>query len=123
MTNNVIRFPGQHRSAPPQTVEEVQQRVETIRRDLADEAVGAGMIGLFEALANLGIDLTDPECHSHNALICESIRAAVYKSLTLNHDFHSMVDEMFDFEYLDEGVFSYIYKIPTGFTEREEQSS
>jgi hypothetical protein len=122
MTDNVIRFPKQHRSAPPQSVEEVQERVENIRKEMADEAVGAGMVGLFEALANAGIDLTNEECHLHNALICEAIRAAVYKSLTLNHDFHSMVKEMFDFEYLDEGVFSYIYKIPTGFTEREEEA-
>lgn len=112
MTHNVIPFPKGRKLAPPQSMEEVHENISQVRTELADFAVGQGMMALFEALGKEGIDITDPEAHRCNALICESIRAAVCKALTLNHPFHSMVEEMIVFEEIDDG-FSYTYKIPT----------
>lgn len=79
-------------------------------------------MALFEALAKEGIDITGDEVHMCNALICESIRAATYKALTLNHPFHSMVEQMIEFDYTEDG-FAYSYKIPTQFEKEEEASS
>lgn len=112
MTHNVIPFPKGRKFAPPQSIEEVHENISQVRTELADFAIGQGMVALFEALAKEGVDITGSEVHMCNALICESIRAAVYKALTLNHPFHSMVEEMIVFEETDDG-FSYTYKIPT----------
>ena len=122
MTDNVVRFPKPHRFAPPQTIEEVQENVTLVRAELADRAIAEGMMALFEALAKEGIDITGDEVHMCNALICESIRAAAYKALTLNHPFHSMVEQMIEFDYTEDG-FAYSYKIPTQFEKEEEASS
>lgn len=122
MTDNVVKFPRAHRFAPPQTIEEVKENVNQVRMELADHAVAQGMIALFEALAREGIDTTGEDIHSSNALICESIRAAVYKALTLNHPFHNMIEEMIIFNETEDG-FHYTYKLPTQYETEEEASS
>ena len=123
MTNNVIQFPGYRKHAPPQTIEEVRDNIEKVRMELASEATHKAMIALFEALAKEGVDLTGDENIKDNALVCEAIKAAVCKSLTLNHNFHSMTEEMFTFEWFDEGMYSYTYKLPSEFDEEEEVNS
>lgn len=122
MTDNVVKFPRAHRFAPPQTIEEVKENVAQVRAELADHAVAQGMVALFEALAREGIDTTGDEVHSCNALICESIRAAVYKALTLNHPFHSMIEDMIIFNETEDG-FHYTYKLPTQYETEEEANS
>lgn len=122
MTDNVIKFPKPHRFAPPQTIEEVKENVALVRAELADHAISQGMMALFESLAKEGIDITGDEVHMCNALICESIRAAVYKALTLNHPFHNMVEQMIVFDYTEDG-FVYTYRIPTQYEKEEEVSS
>ena len=123
MTNNIIQFPFERMLVPPQTLEEVKDNIERVRTELAIESTQRGMIALFEALANEGVDLTGDENIKDNALIAEAIKAAIYKSLTLTHSFHTMVEEMFEFEYLDEGMCSYTYKLPLGFATEEEFNS
>lgn len=122
MTNNIVQFPFNRRLAPPQSLEEVKDNIERVRTDLANEATQRGMIALFEALAKEGVDLTGDETTKDNALICEAIKASVFKALTLSHGFHSMTEEMFDFEYFDEGMYSYTYRLPVEF-ETEEVNS
>jgi len=122
MSDNVIQFPRGRGLAPPQSIEEVQENVGRVRAELADGAIASGMMALFEALAHEGIDITAEEIHTCNALICESIRAAVYKALTLNHPFHIMVEQMIDFEYDDEGMVIYRYRIPTSYEQEEVES-
>lgn len=122
MTDNVIPFPRAHRSAPPQSLEEVKENVERVRAELADGALSSAMIALFEALAQEGIDITGDDVHGCNALICESIRAAVFKALTLKHPFHSMVEQMIHFNFDEDGVFAYTYRVPTHFEQEEVES-
>lgn len=123
MTDNVVQFPLNRRFAPPQSLEEVKENIERVRTELAVEATQRGMIALFEALAKEGIDLTGDDNTKDNALICEAIKASIYKSLTLSHAFHTMTEEMFDFEYFDEGMYSYTYKLPVEFAKEEESNS
>lgn len=123
MTDNVIPFPGSRKHAPPQTIEEIKENVEKVRMELAVEATHSGMIALFEALAKEGIDLTGDANIKDNALICEAIKAAICKSLTLNHSFHTMTEKMFEFEWFDEGMYSYTYKLPSEFDKEEEVNS
>lgn len=123
MTDNVIPFPGSRKHAPPQTIEEIKENVEKVRMELAVEATHSGMIALFEALAKEGIDLTGDANIKDNALICEAIKAAICKSLTLNHNFHTMTEKMFEFEWFDEGMYSYTYKLPSEFDKEEEVNS
>jgi len=122
MTDNVIRFPKAHKFAPPQTIEEVKENVAQVRAELAEQAIGEGMMAMFEALAKEGIDITGDDVHMCNALICEAVRASVYKALTLNHPFHSMVEQMIVFEHTEDG-FSYTCKMPTHYEKEEEGNS
>ena len=112
MSDNIIRFPKAHKFAPPQSIEEVKENVSLVRTELADHAIAEGMVALFDALAKEGIDITGEDVHMCDALICESIRAAAYKALTLYHPFHSMVEEMIVIEHTEDG-FSYTYRLPT----------
>jgi hypothetical protein len=122
MSDNVVRFPKAHKFAPPQTIEEVKENISLVRTELADHAIAEGMMALFEALAKEGVDITGDDVHMCNALICESIRAATYKALTLYHPFHTMVEHMIVFEHTEDG-FSYTYKLPTHFETEEEDNS
>lgn len=123
MTSNIIQFPFERMLAPPQTLEEVKDNIERVRIELAIESTQRGMIALLETLADEGIDLTGDDNIKDNALIAEAIKAAIYKSLTLSHGFHAMVEEMFEFQYLDEEMCSYTYKLPLGFATEEESNS
>ena len=117
MTDNVIQFPKGKFNAPPQSLEEMVDNIDRLRREHADEIVGSmipQLVGVF--MAN-GIDVDQHEYIKDVSMIVESSKALLYKYFNIEHPFHDMIENVFDFNYNEDETVAYTYTLPTDMEE------
>lgn len=103
--SNVIAFPRQKRDSPPQTMEELLETVETTRKEHIEYIMDEALAFVFGRVYDEGFDLGDEDCLKTTALLVESFRSAMYKSVGINHPFHAMADSVFNIvDEIDEDV-------------------
>lgn len=98
MNNNIIKFPKGKKDAPPQSLEETLERVETARKEHIEYVVDEVLSYAFSRLADEGFDLADEDHAKHTALLIKSFEAALYKCSRLDHPLHELAEKMFTFE-------------------------
>lgn len=98
MTNNVIVFPKMKRDTPPQSLEELHEKRETVKREHAEMVLDDVMSNVFYHLSEEGFDMSDDDCIKTTALLIESMRSAMYKSVDIFHPLHDIADSMFQYE-------------------------
>lgn len=118
MTNNVIQFPKAKSNTPPQTIEEMVADIDRLRRDHADEIVTSMIPNLIGMFMSNGVDVDQHEYIKDVSMIVESTKALLYKYFDIEHPFHDMIEQVFDFNYNDDDTVAYSYKLPT---ETEEE--
>lgn len=97
--NNIILFPKSKRNSHPQTLEELNQAVEGIKKQVAEIIIDESIGTLFKGLANYKVIVKEKDGNAFMkdiSLIVESIRAAVYRSLEFSHPLHTISADMFD---------------------------
>lgn len=112
MTDNVILFPGFKRESPPQTLEEITDRVTQTRKDHVEGVAGELIPDLIHMFGSYGLDVTSDEYIRDVAMIMESIKSMISRQYHLEHPFHSMVDSIFDFSYNEDNTVAYTYNFP-----------
>lgn len=118
MTDNVIQFPKSKYNTPPQSIEEMVADIDRLRREHADEIVTSmipQLVGLF--MAN-GVDVDQHEYIKDVSMIVESSKALMYKYFNIDHPFHEMIEQVFEFSYNDDDTVAYSYSLPA---ETEEE--
>lgn len=113
MTDNVIAFPGFKRESPPQSVEEIVDRVTQTRKDHVEMIMNDVIPDLIHMFGSYGIDINSDESVKDVAMIMESVKSMVSRQYRLPHPFHEMVDNIFDFSYNEDSTIAYTYKFPT----------
>lgn len=93
-SNNIIIFPRQHRSQLPNTLEELTERIEEIRKAHIDFIMDEITFRVFGFAYEEGFDLSSDKCESITGLFMESLKAALYKSVDIDHHLHSLADEL-----------------------------
>jgi hypothetical protein len=112
VTDNVVLFPGFKRESPPQTVEEIVDKVTQTRKEHV-EGVMADLIPEFIHLfGSYGLDVSSDEYIKDVAMIMESVKSMISRQYNLDHPFHKMVDNIFDFSYNEDNTVAYTYKFP-----------
>lgn len=116
MDNNVIVFPKHKKNHPPQSLEEIQDDINSMRMNKAEDIVSSCMIGIADSLAVAGVDIMDPDVHEnlkYNTWVLEAIRLLVYKKLGLDHPWSTIVEDIFNVEkhqeYTDLNVVTWEY--------------
>ena len=112
MTDNVIIFPGIKRDAPPQSVEEIVDKVTQARRDHVDGVVNDLSPDLIHMFGTYGLDISSDEYIKDVAMVMESIKAMVSRQYRLEHPFHNMIDNVFEFSFNEDNTVAYTYNFP-----------
>lgn len=112
MTDNVIAFPGFKRESPPQSVEEIVDRVTQTRKDHVEMIMNDLIPDFIHIFGSYGIDINSDESVKDVAMVMESVKSMVSRQYRLQHPFHEMVDNIFDFSYNEDNTIAYTYKFP-----------
>lgn len=94
--SNVIAFPKAKRDTPPQSMEELLENVEFTRREHVEYVMDEVLSFAFSRVYDEGFDLGSEDCLKTTALLVESFRSALYKTVGLDHPFHIMADDVFN---------------------------
>lgn len=112
MTDNVVLFPGFKRESPPQTVEEIVDKVTQTRKEHVEGVLVDLIPDMIHLFGSYGLDINSEEYVKDVAMVMESIKAMISRQYHLEHPFHSMVDNIFDFSYNEDNTIAYTYKFP-----------
>lgn len=93
--SNVIAFPKGKKDSPPQTIEELQAKVNETRKEHIDYIVEESMSFIFSRCYEEGFDLGQEECIKTTSLAVESFKAALYNTVGIKHPLHVLADGMF----------------------------
>jgi len=108
--SNIVKFPGLHRHAPPQSEEEMHENIRRVRETFITKNAVDMAFNVFQELENSGIDISEDDKMQYDLiLISESIKAAMFRSLKMKHPLHefseniiNLNDSDIQFENLDE---------------------
>jgi RecB family endonuclease NucS len=112
MSDNVILFPGVKRDAPPQTIEEIADKVTQTRKDHIEVVMHEIVPEMIQLFGAYGIDINSEEYIKDMSMVIESIHSMLNRQYKLHHPFHEIVDNIFDILGTDEnGNITYAYQI------------
>lgn len=112
MTDNVVLFPGFKRESPPQTIEEITDKVTQTRKEHVEGVMLDLVPDLIHTFGSYGLDINSDEYIKDVAMVMESIKAMISRQYHLDHPFHKMVDNIFDFSFNEDNTVAYTYKLP-----------
>lgn len=98
MTDNVIAFPKGKKNAPPQSIEEVMESMEAVRKEHVEFLIEDCCSFIFGRLMDEGFDLTEEKVFNESLLIAESIKAALYACSGISHPLQLVAREVFVFQ-------------------------
>jgi hypothetical protein len=95
MTSNVIQFPRLKRNSPPQTLEELNKNIEETRKEHIEYIIDESMSFAFQKAFDEGFDLGQDECFKTTAMLIETYRAALCRTVGIYHPLHDFADTAF----------------------------
>jgi hypothetical protein len=95
MTDNVIVFPKSKKDTPPLTMQEIVEKQEEVRKGHIEFVLDEVLANCFGFCYNEGFDLGRDDCVKTTGLVIEALRAALFKSVGLNHQLHELADSLY----------------------------
>jgi len=113
MTDNVILFPGVKRDeAPPQNLDEIHDKVTQTRKEHVAGVMNDMIPDIINMFGAYGVDINDDKYIKDVALVMEGIKALLHRQYNLEHPFHNMSDNIFEFRYNEDSTIEYTYTLP-----------
>jgi len=113
MTDNVILFPGFKREdAPPQNLDEIVDKVTQTRKEHVAGVMNDMIPDIINMFGAYGVDINDDKYIKDVALVMEGIKSLLHRQYNLEHPFHNMVDNIFEFRYNEDSTIEYTYTLP-----------
>ena len=113
MTDNVILFPGFRREdAPPQNLDEIVDKVTQTRKEHVAGVMNDMIPDIINMFGAYGVDINDDKYVKDVALVMEGIKSLLHRQYNLEHPFHNMVDNIFEFRYNEDSTIEYTYTLP-----------
>lgn len=91
---NVIQFPKIKKNSPPQTMEELLETVNETRKEQVEYLLDEILSNAFRILYEEGFDLNKDHCIHSTALMVETFKAAIYRSVGIEHTLHTLADDI-----------------------------
>ena len=95
MTTNVIQFPKLKRNTPPQSIEELNKNIEETRKEHVEYVIDETMSFAFQRAFDEGFDLGQDDCFKTTAMLVEAYRAALYRSVGIEHPLQDFAETAF----------------------------
>jgi hypothetical protein len=112
MTDNVILFPGMKRDTAPQNMEEILDKVTQTRKEHVNMVLNDMIPEIIHMFGAYGVDINDDKYVKDVAMIMESTKSLLHRQYNLEHSFHKMVDNIFEFSYNEDSTIAYTYTLP-----------
>lgn len=112
MTDNVILFPGMKRDSAPQNMEEILDKVTQTRKEHVTMVMNDMIPEIIHMFGAYGVDINDDKYVKDVAMIMESTKSLLHRQYNLEHPFHKMVDNIFEFSYNEDSTIAYTYTLP-----------
>lgn len=109
MTDNVILFPKAKRDSPPQSLEEITDRVTETRKEHIEAVIQSMIYDLMGMFNAYGIDVSDDKYTKDVAMVIESLKAMLSRYYSIDHPFHIMVDKIFEYSYNEDSGVDYTF--------------
>lgn len=93
--DNIIVFPKIKRGAPANSIDEIMENVETARKEQVEFILDDLLTVVFERAFFEGFKLADDGHTKATALLVESFRAALYKTVGIFHPLHEVAESVF----------------------------
>jgi hypothetical protein len=105
MSSNVVVFPKDKKNSPPQSLQEMHNSIEALRKERIELTIDTVVPNLFMSLLQEGFDLSLTESGvKDSALIIESVKAALYRSMDFKHGLQAISDKLFVVKEDEEGT-------------------
>lgn len=98
--SNIVIFPKvPNHNKPPQSEEEIREKLVDYKKGFCDEITEILVIKLFNEMENAGLDIGNPdELFEQKLMAQESVRSFVYLTMSLEHPFQEIAMGMFNEE-------------------------
>lgn len=105
MSDNVVVFPKERKNAPPQSLEEMHESIEALRKERIELTIDTVVPNLFMSLLQEGFDLSlTEEGVKDSALIIETVKSALYRSMDFKHGLQAISDKLFVIKENEDGT-------------------
>jgi len=98
--NNVVMFPREKREdAPVQSMDELMHIIENTKKAVADVIIEEVVGDMFQNFSRYGITVKEKNSESFTrdiALVVESIKSGIFRSLDFYHPLHNISEKMFE---------------------------
>ena len=98
-SSNIINFPNIRLDTPPQSLEEMKDKIEEYRMNFSWEVSEMSLNNLLSNLCMLGMPsdyLEKEECKPHIYLLFETIRSLYLHSCNIDYDLQEFAKEYYD---------------------------
>lgn len=93
--SNVVVFPRAKQGAPANSIDEILENMETVRKEQVEMLIDDTLSYVFSRCYQEGYDLSADHCVKPTAMVVESLRAALYRTVGMSHVLHEAADKLF----------------------------
>jgi hypothetical protein len=93
--SNVVVFPRSKQGAPANSIDEILENMEVVRKEQVEMLIDETLSYVFSRCYQEGYDLSADDCVKPTAMVVESLRAALYKTVGMSHPLHDTADKIF----------------------------
>jgi len=88
---NVIMFPKEKLDSPPQSLDDMLEKLEDNQREAVEEALDQVIPGLISSLAKYNLYISDEK---DLGMIVEAVKSGIYRSMNINHNLQEITDQL-----------------------------
>ena len=100
--SNVILFPKEKKNCPPQSVEEIQVRLEEKKTEYVNDMVDYYGTEMLAKISQDGFEIDEDNFMKDFAFTLESLRSGLYRSIGIEHPLQNSVDEAIKVSMIDD---------------------
>ena len=93
--NNVIVFPKAKKGAPANSIDEILENMEVVRKEQVEMLLDETLSFVFGRCYQEGFDLSADRCVKPTAMVVEALRAALYSTAGMSHGLHAAAEQLF----------------------------
>ena len=88
---NVIMFPKEKLDSPPQSLDDMLEKIEDNQREAVEEALDQVIPGLIASLAKYNLYISDEK---DLGMVVEAVKSGIYTTMKIDHNLQEITDQL-----------------------------